>query len=195
MGVGIRIKKILREKNMTIKELSDKSGVSLNTLYSITKRDSKRIDNIILQKICAALDIPSCELVDESVPDFVNPTLLMVDFSPKEISMAFFHFLHSVGYDAFIDTSRYVLTKGKTLKEGFEEKTWIVEDMEKEVCYAASSREIYSLQKSVTNFLKFQMKELTENLEKIDRNTVGDFKTKTDESSEDNPKEDSPKDE
>ena len=58
MGVGIRIKKILREKNMTIKELSDKSGVSLNTLYSITKRDSKRIDNIILQKICAALDIP-----------------------------------------------------------------------------------------------------------------------------------------
>ena len=30
MGVGIRIKKILREKNMTIKELSDKSGVSFH---------------------------------------------------------------------------------------------------------------------------------------------------------------------
>lgn len=55
MGVGIRIKRILRDKNMTIKQLSELSGVSLNTLYSITKRDSERVDEVILQHISAAL--------------------------------------------------------------------------------------------------------------------------------------------
>ena len=40
MGVGFRLKLALREKKMTIKELSEETGVSLNTLYSITKRDT-----------------------------------------------------------------------------------------------------------------------------------------------------------
>lgn len=58
MGVGVRIKTILREKNMTIKELSQKTGISLNTLYSITKRDSIRIDSIILQRIANEVELP-----------------------------------------------------------------------------------------------------------------------------------------
>ena len=37
MGVGIRLKNILDEKNITLKDLSLISGVSLNTLYGITK--------------------------------------------------------------------------------------------------------------------------------------------------------------
>ena len=51
MGYGIRIKEILRNKGLTIKQLSEMSGVPLNTLYSITKRDSKRIDSVILHRI------------------------------------------------------------------------------------------------------------------------------------------------
>ena len=40
MGLGLKLKELLKERNMTIKELSALSGVSLNTLYSITKRDN-----------------------------------------------------------------------------------------------------------------------------------------------------------
>lgn len=55
MGFGMNLKEILRNKKMTIKQLSESSGISLNTLYSITKRDSVRVDNIIVQRIAAAL--------------------------------------------------------------------------------------------------------------------------------------------
>ena len=58
MGVGVRIKTILREKKMTIKELSQKTGISLNTLYSITKRDSNRADAVILQRIANTVELP-----------------------------------------------------------------------------------------------------------------------------------------
>ena len=65
MGVGIQLKKILREKHITIKKLSEISGVSLNSLYSITKRDSSHVSIGLLQKISSALDVPMSDLLDE----------------------------------------------------------------------------------------------------------------------------------
>ena len=43
---------------MTIKQLSEITGISINTLYSITKRDTETPDIEILKKISAALDVP-----------------------------------------------------------------------------------------------------------------------------------------
>ena len=57
MGVGIALKQILRDKKMTIKQLAESSGISVNTLYSITKRDSERVDDIILQRIASVLNV------------------------------------------------------------------------------------------------------------------------------------------
>ena len=57
MGAGLRLKELLRQRQMTIKQLSIMTGVSINTLYSITKRDSSSIDSAILSRIVAALDI------------------------------------------------------------------------------------------------------------------------------------------
>lgn len=62
MGIGLKIKSILHDRKMTIKQLSEKSGVSINTLYSITKRDSDNVDAVILQKLSAALDVSQDEL-------------------------------------------------------------------------------------------------------------------------------------
>lgn len=56
MGVGRQIKSILRTKKMTIKQLSQETGIPINTLYSITKRDSTRVDTVILEKIATALE-------------------------------------------------------------------------------------------------------------------------------------------
>lgn len=57
MGYGLIIKTELHNRNMTIKELSKITGISINTLYSITKRDSNRIDSLVFQKINSVLDI------------------------------------------------------------------------------------------------------------------------------------------
>lgn len=61
MGNGTNLKEFLKENKLTIKELSEKTGISLNTLYSITKRDSA-ISNSVMQKIATALNIPVKEL-------------------------------------------------------------------------------------------------------------------------------------
>lgn len=48
---------------MTIKKLSEISGISLNTLYSITKRDSKKVDAVLLQRIADTLRVNVLDLL------------------------------------------------------------------------------------------------------------------------------------
>lgn len=64
MGFGFLIKEVLRNKNMTIKQLATDSGIPLNTLYSITKRDSKRVDPVIVSRICETLQITLGDIMD-----------------------------------------------------------------------------------------------------------------------------------
>ena len=52
---------------MTIKELSEQSGISLNTLYSITKRDSQRVDNWVVGKIAHTLDVEPTEILFDPI--------------------------------------------------------------------------------------------------------------------------------
>lgn len=65
MGYGLVIKKSLRDKKMTIKKLSDETGVSVQTLYSIIKRDNKRISQLVFEKIDSVLDIRNIETFDD----------------------------------------------------------------------------------------------------------------------------------
>lgn len=63
MGFGMNLKRILKEKGLTIKELSEISDVSINTLYSITKRDTEMPTSEIIYKISKALDVETSDLV------------------------------------------------------------------------------------------------------------------------------------
>lgn len=56
--IGTRLKAVLDERNVNVNELSRRIGVSAQTLYSIIKRDTNKIDFDILLKICTELDIP-----------------------------------------------------------------------------------------------------------------------------------------
>lgn len=66
MGVGYQLKSILRDKKMTIKQLSELSKIPLNTLYSITKRDSEHIDPVTLRRIAEVLEVNPAD-IDESL--------------------------------------------------------------------------------------------------------------------------------
>lgn len=57
MAIGMNIKKIAKEKGMTLKEVSDKSGVSIHTLYAITKKDDVNVRYETLERIAEALDV------------------------------------------------------------------------------------------------------------------------------------------
>lgn len=62
MGIGSNIKKILAERKMKISQLSEISGVKINTLYSITKRDSVNVNSDVLTAIASALDVSPFDL-------------------------------------------------------------------------------------------------------------------------------------
>lgn len=72
MGYGTKIKKMLKDKKISIKELAKQTGISLNTLYSITKRDSENVDFEILIKIALYLEIDITELIDSDATHYMD---------------------------------------------------------------------------------------------------------------------------
>ena len=72
MGIGARIKEILKQKNKTILWLAEKSGVSKNTLYTITKRDNTNIRHENLKKIADALEVSVEDLLERDGDNDVN---------------------------------------------------------------------------------------------------------------------------
>lgn len=72
MGFGVILKNILADKNMSIKELSEITGIPLNTLYSITKRDTVNVRKETLEKISDAVGVPADELIRRLRCDIQN---------------------------------------------------------------------------------------------------------------------------
>lgn len=68
MGVGLRLKHILRDRKMTIKQLAETANIPVNTLYSITKRDSERVDPVILRQLSETLEVPTSVLTGHGAP-------------------------------------------------------------------------------------------------------------------------------
>lgn len=183
MGIGLRIKKILRNRHMTIKELSEKSSVSLNTLYSITKRDSERVDSIILQRIASALEVPTSVLLSDhpSRKEFEQMTdekLLMFPNSQLRDGAIFFEMLRTAGYDAFMDTTRYPLIGEITEGDSRDAKIWIVEDKTSGRVYTATTNELNKLKDDLMVHLHFQVDEFIRGLEQIERKEVAHYRGK-----------------
>lgn len=72
MGIGTNIKRLLAAKKMTIKELSERTGIPVNTLYSITRRDSESTKSGYLSKISAVLGVGVDEIVSIPVAQVIT---------------------------------------------------------------------------------------------------------------------------
>lgn len=81
MGVGVQLKKVLQERNITIKQLAEDTGIPLNTLYSITKRDSMNVRPETVQGLATVLGVSPTYLIgyDEKI---VNPER----YTPEELA-------------------------------------------------------------------------------------------------------------
>ena len=65
MGIGINLKLALKEYDLTVAELSRKTGISTNTLYAMIRRDNQKIDPEMLRKICDNSEITVYDLLDD----------------------------------------------------------------------------------------------------------------------------------
>ncbi len=65
MGIGTNLKLALKEYNLTVAELSRKTGISTNTFYAMIRRDNNKISPEMLKKICDNTDITVYDLLDD----------------------------------------------------------------------------------------------------------------------------------
>lgn len=66
--LGATLNKLLDQKNMKVSDLSALSGVPIQTIYSIKKRDSLKVDFGTIVRICRALDVPLEVFAEEASP-------------------------------------------------------------------------------------------------------------------------------
>jgi DNA-binding Xre family transcriptional regulator len=56
--IGTTLKRLLEERSTNVSGLSRRTGIPAQTLYSIIRRDSMKIDFDVLLHICEELDVP-----------------------------------------------------------------------------------------------------------------------------------------
>ena len=119
MGVGVRLKRILSQRNMTIKELSELSGISINTLYSITKRDSKRVDYYTIGLISRSLKINPNELLSDPYPPEIESIHKKVKMQSNRLKFA----LSMLNFDGKEKVIQYAEDIGKIEQYQIEKDT------------------------------------------------------------------------
>ncbi len=72
MNIGRRIKSVLKEKNLNVRQLSAKTGIPATTIYSIISRERDSVNTDLLTKIADGLGISWVELVATPVDEFIK---------------------------------------------------------------------------------------------------------------------------
>ena len=70
MGIGLKLEKLIKERETNVNELAQKIGVPPTTIYSMIKRDSKKADIEVLFKISKELGVDAeyfCDIDDGKV--------------------------------------------------------------------------------------------------------------------------------
>lgn len=179
MGVSIRLKGLLRDNGMTIKSLAEKTGISVNTLYSITKRDSQRVDPVLLEKIATTLDCSTdyllgrTETPNDMTLEHIEKVAKSVTPLPKkgfgtsflQEYFATSNFIESLGYkDRIIDSDEDTEEIIGYDEDGAPEwqriyKYCTVVDKRTGNTYTVLANEFEEIIKRITNYAKFEISE------------------------------------
>lgn len=69
LDFGKKLKDLISEKNITVSELAQMTGINRNTLYSYIRRGTQKIDPVILQKLATALNVDVYYFIGASMPN------------------------------------------------------------------------------------------------------------------------------
>lgn len=74
MGIGKNVKALAKSRRLSLVELSEKSGVPLNTIYTLTREDSRNATMRTLDKLAEALkvDVRTLQTGMEYAPERVK---------------------------------------------------------------------------------------------------------------------------
>lgn len=72
MTTGQRIGELAKTKGINLHKLADDAEISYNTLYSIVRRKSDKVDLDTVRKIALALDVHPIEILGDSAIDLID---------------------------------------------------------------------------------------------------------------------------
>lgn len=81
--IGKTLQDLLESKNINVNELSRRTGISNQTIYSIIKRDNMKVDFEVLLKICTALDVDIECFYSDYVLNKKNNFITLTDHEKK----------------------------------------------------------------------------------------------------------------
>lgn len=121
MGIGNNIKIITGFKGMTLVELSKKSGVSLNTIHSLTRDDPDNATIRTIDKLAAALEVNRNSLLSgkEGTPE--KNDNLEKEINLSEAIMKVIRTLSAPGKKDW-DYIEYLVTEAKILDNEIKEE-------------------------------------------------------------------------
>lgn len=84
MDFGDRLRKLLAEKNMSVTRLAEASGVNRNTLYSYLRRNTRKPDPAVLERIAPVLGTSAVALLGMKEASAVQKRVQMRPVSGAE---------------------------------------------------------------------------------------------------------------
>jgi len=74
MSVGSKLSELMEARQTNANQLSQLTGVSVNTIYSIVRRDNTKVDLSVLQALSSALGVTLDYFADAPHPQpYLNP--------------------------------------------------------------------------------------------------------------------------
>ena len=74
-AVTKRFQQICKERNMTLNELANLSGVTPSTLYSMMDKRRRDISILTIKKFCDGLEMPLTEFFQNKIFDELEPEI------------------------------------------------------------------------------------------------------------------------
>ena len=96
--IGTVLSEVLKEKNLSVNQLAQTSGVNVNTLYSIIKRNNTKVDIAVLLKICDVLNVN----IERFYGDYVKEHTQLLTTDEKNI-LTTYRKLNPLGKEKAID--------------------------------------------------------------------------------------------
>ena len=118
MALGKRIKMILDRRGMSIKELSDLSGVNYGALSSLIRRDSESTNTDNLNRIADALDVDVVTLTGcDAYDSFFQESKDYLDKALQKSLLFHFDQMNNVGKSCSIDVVQRLAATGPLRKD------------------------------------------------------------------------------
>ena len=110
MDFGKKLAELLKEKGISVPQLARMSGVNQNSLYSYIRRNTQKMDPVVMQKIANAIGVELGYFLGETTENSNEPVSFSGTGSEREAISLLFLSLTEENQQKLLEYARLLLT-------------------------------------------------------------------------------------